>query len=979
MLTNDQWQIRLAEKDARIDRLERRLDELERHQEQVSSSLTWKLANKIRGAARRVAPPQSRRRQALKRSYRVIRNLPGLRSRLRIWTPATGQGLLFSELPWNYQGTGAGPAARAGNRFQLLLVGHSACRTGAPHCLLRLAEELRGFPELDCWVVLKEGGDLVEAFAKAAPTLELKQLEERGFGALTDLPALIARMFRGYAEEGMALCNTMAVSDFHPALADAGVPVLSWIHELPRAIQIYGGQQAMRQIEAASRKVIAPANVVKQSLVDLHGFNSAAVETFHYGLAPKTWGQDRASARKRILQELQLPENSRLVLGCGTVDQRKGADLFVQVAGRLLDTEFDGSPTHFIWVGHCNDILLKTWLEHDVQATSQAHRIYFVGPRPDPTDFFLASDLFLLTSREDPCPFAMLEAMETGLPVLAFAGSGGAEEVLPGSGICVPYLDVEAMAQAAHRLLQDPDRRQALGQHGQHAIRTEFTWPRFLARFRELLESSYQYQPDRPERVPTVSVIVPNYRHAQYLETRLRSIFQQTLLPSEIVVLDDASPDHSLEVIERLAAESPVPFRIVPNTQNSGSTFRQWIKGLELVTGDLVWIAESDDCCHPDFLRRLVPRFVDQDVKLAYCQSRLLGPEDERLADDFLDHTHDLSPTRWRAPYVVPGSEDVERGLAIKNTIPNASAVLFRRAGLLDHARELLQLQLKFAGDWYLYARQIQNGKVAFIPESLNGFRRHPQGVTQHAVRGHLHALETLLVRALVCEMYPVSADTMARSLAQAMFEHEFLGAMYGLDQPPLTTNPALVPAFERLRTRFAAQTGALARSAEPVLLVLDRLDELDGGRLDPGVNEANRLAQDRLVFLCPVHPHGHVGKRPSGLAGQVVLLEGTPNRMPWSAVVDPAEQASSARPDVRTRVLRELIRFHQIRSVKTITPDSQEFVHQLCEGWETELRPLEPTGRGAAQLIVHPGAAGPHHGARVLGAAAESRSEPVR
>ena len=123
--------------------------------------------------------------------------------------------------------------------------------------------------------------------------------------------------------------------------------------------------------------------------------------------------------------------------------------------------------------------------------------------------------------------------------------------------------------------------------------------------------------------------------------------------PYEIILLDDASPDGSVDVARRLAAVSPVPIRVVVNEENSGSTFRQWMKGLSLATGDLIWIAESDDSCHPEFLERLVPEFYDTEVSLAYCQSTLIGPRGERLADDFLGHTDDICPVRWRHRYCV--------------------------------------------------------------------------------------------------------------------------------------------------------------------------------------------------------------------------------------------------------------------------------------------------------------------------------------
>src|SRR5262249_47400600 len=159
-----------------------------------------------------------------------------------------------------------------------------------------------------------------------------------------------------------------------------------------------------------------------------------------------------------------------------------------------------------------------------------------------------------------------------------------------------------------------------------------------------------------------------------------------------------------------LAPLAPAPMRIVVNDQNSGSTFRQWIKGLELATGDLIWIAESDDSSDPKFLERLVPEFFDSEVVLAYCQSALIGAEGERLEENFLAHTEDLSTTRWRCRYSASGIEEAELALSQKNTIPNASAVVFRRPRCLDFAAELQGL--RFSGDWLFYAMQIRTGRI---------------------------------------------------------------------------------------------------------------------------------------------------------------------------------------------------------------------------------------------------------------------------
>ena len=75
--------------------------------------------------------------------------------------------------------------------------------------------------------------------------------------------------------------------------------------------------------------------------------------------------------------------------------------------------------------------------------------------------FFESLSLFLLPSREDSWPLVMLEAAAAGVPVVCFQRSGGAEEFLAkGGGTAVPYLDVEAMAQAAVRYVSEPHLRE---------------------------------------------------------------------------------------------------------------------------------------------------------------------------------------------------------------------------------------------------------------------------------------------------------------------------------------------------------------------------------------------------------------------------------------------------------------------------------------------------------------------------------------
>ena len=106
---------------------------------------------------------------------------------------------------------------------------------------------------------------------------------------------------------------------------------------------------------------------------------------------------------------------------------------------------------------------------------------------------------------------------------------------------------------------------------------------------------------------PLVSVIIPNYCHAKYLDQRIQSVLNQTYPNFEVIILDDCSPDDgaSRAVIEKYRFDPHVT-HIIYNETNSGSTFKQWNKGFSLAEGELVWIAESDDFCEDMLLEKCI-------------------------------------------------------------------------------------------------------------------------------------------------------------------------------------------------------------------------------------------------------------------------------------------------------------------------------------------------------------------------------------
>lgn len=242
--------------------------------------------------------------------------------------------------------------------------------------------------------------------------------------------------------------------------------------------------------------------------------------------------------------------------------------------------------------------------------------------------------------------------------------------------------------------------------------------------------------------MPKVSVVIPSYNHARFLRQRIDSVFQQTYQDFELILLDDCSPDNSQEILSSYAGDPRV--RIEFNTSNSGSTFKQWNKGVGLACGEYVWIAESDDYADPRFLEQLV-MVLDSEPKAAYayCRSWRVSAEDiiDGFGDSYLD---DLQTSRWTADYLTDGYEECQKYFVHFNIVPNASAVVFRKASYeqVGGADESYRL----GGDWKLWASMALTGKVAYLGEPLNYFRFHDQSVRGRDKLNDLGVAEMLRV-----------------------------------------------------------------------------------------------------------------------------------------------------------------------------------------------------------------------------------------
>ena len=215
-----------------------------------------------------------------------------------------------------------------------------------------------------------------------------------------------------------------------------------------------------------------------------------------------------------------------------------------------------------------------------------------------------------------------------------------------------------------------------------------------------------------------VSVIVPNYNHASFLKQRLDTVLNQSFQDFELIILDDCSTDNSREIIETYRNHVKVS-HISYNSTNSGSTFKQWKKGIELAKAELIWIAESDDYADINFLATLVDKFKDETVSLAYCRTISLYEDGKQVICTWGES---IQPKLWDTDNQFDGKDFINSFLKYRNVIPNASAVIFKKKYFEDIEPIL---KMRYTGDWLLWVKIVARGNVAYSAKPLNYFRFH--------------------------------------------------------------------------------------------------------------------------------------------------------------------------------------------------------------------------------------------------------------
>jgi glycosyltransferase involved in cell wall biosynthesis len=361
--------------------------------------------------------------------------------------------------------------------MRVLLVSHEASRSGAPRIAILLARSLVRDGH-DVRIVSRTRGPLLGEMRATGPTrLELLHRVRhrlrharvtRQMGYLLD--TLVAGVTIAVTRPDVVYINSTAAAAYIRPAEWLGRRVILHVHE---SAQVAGGFLTAARVPLGLDRVelVACSPSVRTDMSKLTGRASEGI-----------WLQLSVPDSDEVIEladaTLERDFAADTVVGCcGTVEPRKGPDLWVAAARQVLDRLPD-RPMRFIWVG---DVAAEV-------AVTPGEPIEFVGSAANPYPFLKRFDIATLPSRDDPFPLVVLEAMTLGTPIVAFDVGGVAQQVGNG-GLLVPAGDVDGFADAIVTLVENQLAREEKTLAARERVATYFSVKAFSESLRALMAS----------------------------------------------------------------------------------------------------------------------------------------------------------------------------------------------------------------------------------------------------------------------------------------------------------------------------------------------------------------------------------------------------------------------------------------------------------------------------------------------------------
>jgi glycosyltransferase involved in cell wall biosynthesis len=233
---------------------------------------------------------------------------------------------------------------------------------------------------------------------------------------------------------------------------------------------------AERQLARLSDAIVAISPEIKRELLTEYRIGRA--DQYHViplGFDLSALAAIDDDARRQAREALDIPPQAHVVSTVGRLTAIKQHALFLETAALVAARD---PAALFLIAG---DGELRAELEASARALGIANRVRFLGWRRDLATIYGATDVFLLTSRNEGTPVALIESLAAAVPGVS-TDVGGIRDVIDSDdvGLLAPFGDAALLADHIGALLADPDRRRRMGELGRRSMTARYTLDRLV-------------------------------------------------------------------------------------------------------------------------------------------------------------------------------------------------------------------------------------------------------------------------------------------------------------------------------------------------------------------------------------------------------------------------------------------------------------------------------------------------------------------
>jgi len=233
---------------------------------------------------------------------------------------------------------------------------------------------------------------------------------------------------------------------------------------------------------------------------------------------------------------------------------------------------------------------------------------------------------------------------------------------------------------------------------------------------------------------PLVSVLMPTFNGSAFVGETIESVLAQTYEPTELIVIDDASTDETVAIVEEFAVRTPGRIKLQQNRQRQGPCAGR-NDALAVANGSLLAWLDQDDLWLPHKIARQV-EVLEQDSAVGVVHT----------AFEAFDSDTGEKLQKWADPGI--GAEgDLLVSLFEQGNLLASITTLFRRSALERRGLRFREKDFSYGDDYYLWLALSLDWRFARIEEPLAHYRRHSENESDRLGRSNFHARRAALLR----------------------------------------------------------------------------------------------------------------------------------------------------------------------------------------------------------------------------------------